>query len=73
MGLSDGYKLIAVDGVKPSADTIKSGEYTLGLDTLVLVDHNAAEDSGERALWLWMQGSVGQAFISSQGYLEAVR
>ena len=73
MGLADGYKLIAVDGVEPSADTIKSGEYTLGLDTLVLVDHNAAEDSGERALWLWMQGSVGQAFISSQGYLEAGR
>ena len=33
----------------------------------------AAEDSAGRTLRLWLQGGVGQAFISSQGYLEAVR
>ncbi len=73
MGLADGYKLIAVDGVEPTAQTISSGEYALGLDLLAGVSAGAAEDSGERALWLWLQGGVGQAFISSQGYMEAAR
>ena len=72
-GLADGYKLLSVDGVDPSADSIRSGEYALSLDVLAGVNSDAAEDSAERTLWLWLQGSVGQAFISSQGYLEAVR
>ncbi len=72
-GLADGYKLLSVDGVDPSADSIRSGEYALSLDLLAGVNSDAAEDSAERTLWLWLQGSVGQAFISSQGYLEAVR
>ena len=72
-GLADGYKLLSVDGVEPSADSIRSGEYALSLDVLAGVNSDAAEDSAERTLWLWLQGSVGQAFISSQGYLEAVR
>lgn len=72
-GLADGYKLLSVDGVGPSADSIRSGEYALSLDVLAGVSSGAAEDSAERTLWLWLQGSVGQAFISSQGYLEAVR
>ena len=73
LGLADGYRIIAVDGVEPTAQSISSGEYTLGLDVLAGVDSGAAEDSAERTLWLWLQGSVGQAFISSQGYLEAVQ
>lgn len=73
MGLADGYSIIAVDGVEPTEENIASGEYALGLDTLALVSSSAAADSGERALWLWLQGGVGQAFISSQGYMEAVR
>ena len=72
-GLADGYKLLSVDGVDPSADSIRSGEYALSLDVLAGVSSGAAEDSAERTLWLRLQGRVGQAFISSQGYLEAVR
>lgn len=73
LGMADGYRIIAVDGVEPSAQSIGSGEYTLGVDVLAGVRSTAAEDSAERTLWLWLQGSVGQAFISSQGYLEASR
>ena len=62
-----------MDGVEPTAQNIASGEYALGLDTLAGVSSSAAEDAAESALWLWLQGGVGQAFISSQGYLEAVR
>ena len=71
--LNETVKGIAVDGVEPTEENIASGEYALGLDTLALVSSSAAADSGERALWLWLQGGVGQAFISSQGYMEAVR
>lgn len=71
MGLTDGYKLLTIDGVEPTAETIASGEYPLTVDVLAGISSSAAEDSPERALWLWLQGGVGQAFISSQGYLEA--
>ena len=60
-----------VTGVEPTAQSISSGEYSLALDVLAGVSSSAADDSAERTLWLWLQGSVGQAFISSQGYLEA--
>ena len=73
MGMADGYKILTVDGVEPTAETIKSGEYPLCVDILAGISASAASDSPERALWLWLQGGVGQAFISSQGYLEAAK
>lgn len=73
MGLADGYKILSVDGVMPTAETISSGEYPLCVDILAGISSSAAADSPERALWLWLQGGVGQAFISSQGYLEAAK
>ena len=73
MGLADGYKIISVDGVAPTEQSISSGEYSLCVDVLAGVASGAAGDGAERTLWLWLQGGVGQAFISSQGYLEAVR
>ena len=71
LGMADGYRIISVDGVEPTAQSISSGEYSLAIDVLAGVSSSAADDSAERTLWLWLQGSVGQAFISSQGYLEA--
>ena len=71
MGAADGCKLLEVDGVAPTAENIASGEYPLCVDVLAGISASAADDSPERALWLWLQGGVGQAFISSQGYLEA--
>lgn len=71
LGLADGYRIISVDGVMPTAQSISSGEYSLSLDVLAGVSSGAGDGSAERTLWLWLQGSVGQAFISSQGYLEA--
>ena len=71
MGLADGYELIAVGGVEPTEESIASGEYPLCVDTLAGVAADAGEESPERVLYLWLQGTVGQAFLSSQGYLEA--
>lgn len=66
-GLAGGYRLLAVDGVLPSAETVASGEYALTAGYLAGIAAGAAQDSPERTLWLWLQGAVGQAFISSQG------
>ena len=71
MGLADGYRLIAVGGVEPTEESISSGEYPLCVDTLAGVAADAAEESPEQVLYLWLQGTVGQAFLSSQGYWEA--
>ena len=67
-GLADWYKIISVEGVAPSAETVASGEYPLTVEYLVGISSSAAEDSPERTLYDWLCGSVGQAFISSQGY-----
>ena len=71
-GLAGGCKLLAVDGVLPAESAVASGEYALTVDYLVGVMSGAVEGSPERTLWEWMQGAVGQAFISSQGFFSPV-
>ena len=71
-GLAGGCKLLAVDGVLPAESAVASEEYALTVDYLVGVMSGAAEGSPERTLWEWMQGAVGQAFISSQGFFSPV-
>lgn len=71
MQMADGYKLLSVDGVTPSDETIESGGYPLLTDYCAYVAADAAEDGPERTLWRWLQSAAGQAFIASRGYVPA--
>lgn len=71
MGMAEGCKIIKVEGVEASAETIAAGDYPLVLPCLAGIREDAAEDSPEFILWQWLQNSAGQRFIASQGYVSA--
>ena len=70
MGFGDSYKILSVNGVKPTAETVASGEYPLIFNYGATIRRDAAKDSPERILYNWLQDSTGKAFIASQGYVR---
>ena len=70
MGLASGMKILAVDGVRPSIETIASGDYALVCSYFAAISSAAPESSPERALFQWLQSDIGQAFVSAQGYVR---
>ena len=71
MRMAGDYKILTVEGVRPSNETIASGEYPLVANYCAAISAEAEEDSPERILWAWLQGAEGQKFIALQGYVPA--
>ncbi|MGI6028040.1 MAG: PstS family phosphate ABC transporter substrate-binding protein [Candidatus Heteroscillospira sp.] len=70
MKMADGLKIIAVDGVQPEADTIRSGSYPFLAPGYAVVAKDAPEDSPARRLWNWLQAEEGQYLMSELGYVS---
>ena len=66
----DGIKLLAVDGVYPDTETIRSGEYpyTTQLYAITTTDRMKAQSTIEPFLE-WMIGPQGQQLVSDTGYV----
>ncbi|MEG1789503.1 MAG: substrate-binding domain-containing protein [Oscillospiraceae bacterium] len=71
MKMTDGRRLLSVDGVAPSAESIAAAEYPFVARYVAAISASAAEGSPERVLWAWLQGAEGQKFIVSEGYVPA--
>ncbi|MCL2080319.1 MAG: substrate-binding domain-containing protein [Oscillospiraceae bacterium] len=70
MGMADGLKILSIDGVMPSADTISSGAYPFINPYYAVIDRDLPEDDPARILYNWLQTDEGQALITSQGYVS---
>ena len=70
MRMAEGLKIIAVEGVDPNPDTIRSAEYPFLAPSYTVVAHSAAEDSPARILWSWLQSEEGQYLVSEMGYVS---
>ena len=73
---SGGIKFLAVDGVYPDEDTIRSGEYplTTQLYAITVIDQNSSngtysKDTIEPFLE-WMTGPQGQKIVADTGYVS---
>ena len=66
-----GLRLLAVEGVEPSNDTIAAQEYPLCNDFYAVIRANAAPDSPERQLYDWLSTDAGRACIEKAGYVPA--
>ena len=66
-----GLNFMAVNGVMPSNETIKSGDYPYINEFYAAVRKDAAEDSPERKLFNWLLSPEGQTFTESLGYVSA--
>ena len=64
-----GLRLLAVDGVEPSNDTIASEKYPLCNEFYAVIHPDAAADSPERTLSNWLDTEAGQACIRKSGYV----
>uniref|UniRef100_UPI004029C05E substrate-binding domain-containing protein n=1 Tax=Faecalibacterium sp. TaxID=1971605 RepID=UPI004029C05E len=66
-----GLRLLRVDGVMPSNDTLADGSYPLCNDFYAVIRPDAAADSPERQLYDWLDTEAGQACIKKAGYVPA--
>ncbi len=61
-------KILSVDGVVPSNDTIAKGEYPFVNDFYVVICKDAKEDSPERILYNWIKSEQGLELVERENY-----
>lgn len=66
-----GLRLLAVDGVMPSNDTLADESYPLCNEFYAVVRASAAADSPERILYDWLSTEAGVECIRKSGYVAA--
>ena len=69
MQMAQGLKILAVDGVLPSADTIRSGEYPYINGYYCCISANEPDDSPARKLYDWLVSDAGQQLLNLEGYV----
>ena len=70
MGMAEGLKIIAVDGITPNADTIRSSEYPFINPYYTVIGANEPENSPARIMWSWLQSPDGQKLVGLEGYVS---
>jgi len=70
MRMAEGLKIIAVDGVKPGADTIRSGEYPFLNPYYVVIGAREKDDSPSRIMYNWLLSNEGQQLVRHEGYVS---
>ena len=71
MYLREGIKLLAIDGVAPSNETIASGEYPYTQCNYAVIRKDEKEDSPARQLFDFLTTPEGKALMAAQGYVPA--
>ena len=61
-------KILSIDGVAPSNETIGSGEYSLTNDFYVVIRKSAKENSPERILYNWICSEQGKELVVRENY-----
>ncbi len=64
-----GLRLLAVDGVTPSNDTIADQSYPLCNDFYAAIRQDSAADSPERKVYDWLSTDAGYQCIEKAGYV----
>ena len=71
MYLREGVKLLAIDGVTPSNETIASGEYPYTQYNYAVIRADEPENSPARQLFDFLTTPEGKALMAAQGYVPA--
>ena len=62
-------KILAVNGVQPSNDTIASGEYPYINDFYVVIPKGLAEDNSAKILYNWIISEQGKELVKRENYV----
>ncbi len=65
-------RLVAIDGIQPTAESIADGSYPLVEPVYAVIRGDAAPDSPERRLRDWLLSSNGQQLIRQSGYIPMI-
>lgn len=71
MYLREGVKLLAIDGVAPSNETIASGEYPYTQYNYAVIRADEPENSPARQLFDFLTTPEAKALMAAQGYVPA--
>ena len=69
MKKNDNIKLLSIDGVAPSYESIQSGEYPFVSEFYSVIRKSEPEDSPARALHEWMLTPEAQNLMASENYV----
>ena len=69
MEMAQGLKVLKVDGVTPSAQSIRDGDYPFLNPYFVSIAKGEPEDSPARILYDWVLGPSGQRLAEHEGYV----
>jgi phosphate transport system substrate-binding protein len=70
MRMAEGLKIIAVDGVSPGAETMRSGEYPFLSSYYVAIGAAEPQDSPARVMFDWLLSEEGQGLVAYEGYVS---
>jgi ABC-type phosphate transport system substrate-binding protein len=62
-------KLLGVNGVLPTPETIANGSYPLATEVYVVIRADAAVEDPARLLRDWLLTEEGQAIVAKSGYI----
>ncbi|GEM_PF-2814200 len=66
-------KLPAVNGVKPTPETISSGEYPYTLDYCIVIRKDEPADSSARKLIAFLQSEEGKQLVTNAGFINTAQ
>ncbi|MBR2131801.1 MAG: substrate-binding domain-containing protein [Oscillospiraceae bacterium] len=72
MNMADGLKILSIDGVSPSADSIRSGAYPFRNPYYVVRRADAVENNRIMQLYDWILSEDGQKLVSQEGYVSVL-
>ena len=72
MEMAKGLKVLSIDGVAPSAEAIRAGDYPFLNPYFVAIAKDTAEDSPTRILYDWVLGPDGQKLAGLEGYVPVM-
>lgn len=68
---NENIKMIPIDGVMPSNETIENGQYGLVNPFYATIRQDAGAESAEREIYNWLQTEEGTQLIREAGYVPA--
>lgn len=72
MKMAEGLKILAIDGVDPDPDTIRSGQYPFLNNYYVLTAAGSADDAPAKILYDWILSEEGQTLVAHEGYVSVL-
>lgn len=72
MKMAQGLKLLSLEGVEPTPETIRQERYPLLNPKYVVIPAGAPENAPNRILYNWLLSDEGQRLVAHEGYVSVL-